>query len=332
MFSAIHGSLKSALTCTGSTLQCYQKLLHSCAPLNAANREGRMMMKIMQGSRVSKKKHWYREDTQNKLNETANVGFLGVSGGSKLNIRRQNVLNKLFMLHITEQMASDEVVYGKNLQITKVKVATDFSCVNVYWLSDTLYVTKEGAGLASILENYSHTLRSNLSRLRIIGQVPRIRFVPDKLGATSIQVEKLLGIADFGEVETEETQYFNNFSQTCSTSPKKSEWNEETDRFPTIKHDIFEVDHAEIMARIKRQAKKMSSKPKPDESHIYTESSGKMDISEINSAIQQIADFRQKSKIHKEGVAGRGRGSLAGSNTSLPTLRLSCIVCIASGT
>lgn len=94
--------------------------------------------------------------------------------------RRVAVLNKLFMRHITDLMATGEVageLIGRGIEISRVKVASDFTRVNVYWLAKG---SRHDDQTEMILSRNAHSLRHELSQLRIIGSVPRIEFVKGK--------------------------------------------------------------------------------------------------------------------------------------------------------
>ena len=114
--------------------------------------------------------------------------------------RRVMVLNKLFMNHITDLMATGEVapkLLGRGIEITHVKVAPDFRLVNVYWYAQSDFYQKDET--EKILKNCAGHLQHELTQLRVIGHVPPINFVKNKFAGMMREVEERLATVDFGE-------------------------------------------------------------------------------------------------------------------------------------
>jgi len=164
------------------------------------------MNKIMGVSRKSKK-IWY------KPNVGANPTFEELmkqttkNDAGRQSSKRVVVLNKLIMKNITDLMATGEnsdKLIGYGLEISKVNIAGDYRSVNVYWMARK---SEDDSQLDELLQNLSGPLRHELSRLRIMGEVPRIQFVKDKTYANIAAVDRLLNKADFGE----------DFVPTCRT-------------------------------------------------------------------------------------------------------------------
>nr|CAD7259639.1 unnamed protein product [Timema shepardi] len=115
------------------------------------------------------------------------------------NTRRIAVLNKVFMRHITDIMATGEdskEIAGRGIEVSRVKVSADFSHLSVYWLAQN---SSEDNEIESILKCLAGKLRHELSQLQIIGMVPKVDFVKDKQYALMADVDELLLKADFGE-------------------------------------------------------------------------------------------------------------------------------------
>jgi len=166
----------------------------------------------------------------------------------KSSLRRVNVLNKLFMRHITDFMATDDTFSGYGLEISRVNITTDFRTVNVYWCA-------RGDGsddrLEAILSKAAGPLRHKLSQLRLMGEVPTIQFVKDKKYAKIVEVETLLKRADFGE----------DFVPSCRPSEViKNDFSfngiQSADGLPEMTHDVLGLNQAEIMRRIKQNMSK----------------------------------------------------------------------------
>lgn len=227
-----------------------------------ANRQSRTLNKLLAG-KAKNKKVWY-DDTP-RLQSIQSLTNPASQGKSSL--RRVNVLNKLFMRHITDFMATDETYAGYGLEISRVKafnsaiystnshgvlliqvnITTDFQLVNVFWMA-------RGDGsdeyLESVLLKSAGLLRHNLSQLRLMGEVPTIKFVKDKLYAKSVEVETLLKRADFGDdfVPSSPSQMIKN-DLSCNTIQPNNV-------LPEMTHNILGLNHAEIMHRIKQNMSK----------------------------------------------------------------------------
>lgn len=77
-----------------------------------------------------------------------------------------------------------------------MKITSDFSIVNVYWVS---YGPLDETEVARILSQTAGMLREELTLLHVVGKVPTIKFVRDRSHTSWSQVENLLNIADMGE-------------------------------------------------------------------------------------------------------------------------------------
>lgn len=128
------------------------------------------------------------------------VGPLGervqkVSEGSQ---RRAKQLSVIFSQYITSMMNSGEVcpeLVDLNFEIQQVKITTDFSVINVYWMASG---TDTDDRIQALLDASAGKLRGALIGLHIIGAVPPIQFVKDMTAARLQEVEQLLQKADMG--------------------------------------------------------------------------------------------------------------------------------------
>lgn len=152
---------------------------------------------------------------------TPEVFSKGALEGKKSdNSKRTAVLNKLFMRHITDQMATGEnaeTYAGLGIEISKVfdsmlylnvfdylyiidvlqvRVTPDYKLLQVYWLAKG---NENDEAIGKLLTKNAGQLRHELTQLRVIGIVPKILFCKDKTLATITEIDKRLETADFGE-------------------------------------------------------------------------------------------------------------------------------------
>jgi len=116
------------------------------------------------------------------------------------NSRRSAVLNKIFMKHITDLMATGEVapsLIGRGIEVTHVSIAPDFTAINVYWIAQNNKNANEET--EKVLRIAGGHLQHELTQLRVIGKVPPIYFVKNKQYNLLREVEDRLATVDFGE-------------------------------------------------------------------------------------------------------------------------------------
>ncbi|XP_005185588.2 uncharacterized protein LOC101896767 [Musca domestica] len=203
------------------------------------------------------------------------------TGNGKNDSRRMTVLNKLFMKHITDLLATGEIsekILGKGLQVSRVKISQDFAYVNVFWVT-TGDVAKD-ALLEQELLHCTGLLRHELSQLGLMGVVPRIKFVKDKIMSNIVQVESLLKNMDFGpedENKEELEDYVKNATDVVKNEfygNKVTTANAETTiqqhsgeditaippvlgaKLPEMRHDVLGLDHKGIMLKILTKMRK----------------------------------------------------------------------------
>uniref|UniRef100_A0A1B6C1M9 Ribosome-binding factor A, mitochondrial n=1 Tax=Clastoptera arizonana TaxID=38151 RepID=A0A1B6C1M9_9HEMI len=177
--------------------------------------------------------------------------------GSKENTRRITVLNKLFMMHISELMASGkaaDILLGLNIEISNVAMASTFSQLNVYWMDKG---TENDQLVESRLFDVSISLRHELSQLRVMGEVPRIVFVRDKEIARQNRVEDLLKRADFGEdyLPVDMADRFRN-DDTNMYNADGVKLNDIEEELPEMSHNTFNLRHDFILKKIQRGVEK----------------------------------------------------------------------------
>ncbi|XP_055843054.1 uncharacterized protein LOC129909914 [Episyrphus balteatus] len=227
------------------------------------NRQGKILGKLF-GNRLSgSKRRWF----ENPMNSTGQptmdspFNFNNPKKSDHGSLRRVKVLNKLFMTHITDLLATGQAsqkILGKGLQITRVKVTPNFQFCNVYWMAKG---DVHEAELENELQKCGGMLRHELSQLRLMGEVPRIHFVRDKTFANLAHVETVLKTADFGEdhkqidpsFEVKNDLYQNPLKVDEAVTIKKEE---DEEPLPEMRHDVFGVDWRAIMLKILAKLKK----------------------------------------------------------------------------
>lgn len=211
------------------------------------NRQSNIINKLIHG-RQKGKKVWYNSEKKLPTLTSATSFVQPSNGGGKQSLRRINVLNKLFMKNITDLMATGSVsedLLGRQLEISQVKVTSDFQLVNVFWVTKGI---DDDNIIQKMLDNAAIPLRHELSQLRVMGQVPRINFIKDKQYAKVVEVEKLLAVADFGCTDDLEDSDLN-----LVASPKSPSI---YDNLPLMRQDLFDLDRGMIMEKIMRNMKK----------------------------------------------------------------------------
>ncbi|XP_023240181.1 uncharacterized protein LOC111638667 [Centruroides sculpturatus] len=229
---------------------------------NQISKQGRIMQKLL--SRGNQRKGTFSPAMTNKP----------VNG--LINTKRIAALNNLFIEHITDVMSTGEIgsnLRGYDIEITYVKVSSDFSTANVYWTlpsSNFNYIDK----VAELLEINAKRIRAEICRMNLLGIVPHIQFVKDNNATKIAELERLLSIADFGPdyvpvnsskllIEKQNLQYkiheddqqdqiMNSLSNEKESTQSKHFYD-----FPLdMQMDIFGLDHKRIMKNLMQKLKK----------------------------------------------------------------------------
>lgn len=238
------------------------------SPLQAAKhhsnviKQGKILTKLFGGRTTGSKKRWIPSnnmtisEAKGALSATTDIGK-SVRRNSKDASRRMKVLNKLFMSHITDLLATGEVseqILGKGLQIFRTKVSQDFAYISVYWMGTG--DTKTDIELEAELKRCSGVLRHQLSQLDLMGRVPRIQFVKDNSQASMQQVEtvlKKLAVDSDKEGEQSLEDYSNQIEKAHFFGSDISviqSYEDDNMELPKMRHDVFGLDHSAIMNRI----------------------------------------------------------------------------------
>lgn len=219
----------------------------TCGTKKEAFRENKLIKKFVYGTKTGRKK-WYMDQDRPRMTTVAALTATNRRG--KDANRRVTVLNDLFMKNISDLMSTGEIseeLIGKGLELSRVKVTPDLMRVNVYW---TARGDSNCVELERILSRSAGAIRHELSQLRLMGEVPVIKFVRDRHYDRAIEVEQLLEQADFGE----------DFIPTTTSSLLSKDFgNGDTnadESLPTMRHDVFGLNHDELMEKIRRRLNK----------------------------------------------------------------------------
>nr|XP_023020771.1 uncharacterized protein LOC111509289 [Leptinotarsa decemlineata] len=243
-----------------------QSQIHTTAIINGARQAANAMKKILGVNKKRKFVHY--EGAPAFTPESFSKG--SSDGRPSINSRRAAVLNKLFMKHVTDLMATGEYaseILGHGIEINRVKIAPDYKCLNIYWIARG---SEDDQAVDQILQKNAGSLRHELSQLRVMGNVPMIQFVKDKRYARIVALEKRLAIADYGEdyvPSDEAVQMKSEFELYVpledETKRQEAELDEETPLdesdelpFPPMPQNVLGLDHAAILTRIRKQVKK----------------------------------------------------------------------------
>lgn len=215
----------------------------STTSVNHANiRKTNFLAKLVYGTKSKKICH----GNSVKFNQFPTVGSINKGSG---NNKRQDVLNKLFLRHITEMITSEEIISdsigGCGVYISKVKIDKTFSNLNVYWISNENYFEK----VEQIFDENKNNLRHNLSKLNLIGHVPKIKFIRDKDLVRSVEVEKLLSkikVQIALDEENSETTYQDEESIQENQGNELSNADIE-EELPPMPGNVYNLDHQSIL-------------------------------------------------------------------------------------
>ncbi|KAL7742676.1 hypothetical protein ACLKA6_005135 [Drosophila palustris] len=293
---------------------------------SSATRQSKILGKLF-GSRVSgTKKRWYpSNDAATGSGSSSSGGSyqppsvvfqasqFGKSNnnGSKQNTRRMSVLNKLFMTHITDLLATGEAaetILGRGLQVSRVKITSDFSCVNVYWMGSG--DLPNDVALETELQRSSGQLRHELSQLRLMGEVPRIKFVRDKTGSNINNVEGILRKLNLKPVDEREHHEQEEHSQSHSFDVAQTARREfygnvamptATTTVPQMRHDVLGLDHRLIMDKILTKMRKSKQaweqhQQQQQQQHTYDFPSPAVSETETNNKFEAFLAKRRERK------------------------------------
>lgn len=177
--------------------------------------------------------------------------------------RRVNVLNNIFMQHITDLLSTGEIapeLLERNIEISHIDVSPDFKTINIFWVDNDIDMQPD---MPELLKKCSFKLRHELHQLHIIGKLPAIQFVQCKGIGVVREVEEKLKTLDFGEdhvpspypYATKHTVTAKACSNTEEKLTKNKKLEDTNDIFsvilPEMRHNVFDLNHDRIMSKIK---------------------------------------------------------------------------------
>ncbi|XP_031626025.1 uncharacterized protein LOC116342518 [Contarinia nasturtii] len=211
------------------------------------SRQSRMLQKLLTGKRkpFSNNFKWVESSTTPKF-ESINTMQKKTS---KMSIRRTSMLNKMFMRHITDIIASGEIgeeLCGLGLQITRVEVCLNYQGLNIHW---TASETNDLDRVEQKLESIKKRVRHELHQMQLMGKMPHLTFVRDNSLFFLDTLNNVIENADYGDdfkptLTRIQEQDFENQTEA------NKELNESS--LPSMRNDVFGIDHALFMGRVKQ--------------------------------------------------------------------------------
>lgn len=263
-----------------------------------------MLHKLMSG----KKRPAFKWSDQHAIKKPASI-FENSKKPSKITTRRSIVLNKLFMRHVTELIASGPIGYelsGLGLEITRVTVCQNYHGLNIYW---TATGTNDFDFVEEKLTSINKRLRHDLHQMQLMGNVPHLTFVRDEQVTYFDALDAAINNADYGEDFEPGFRKPKLKSDFEIQGDVKKEVNDSESSLLPMRHDVFGLDHALIMGRIKQsmakskqawkafEDKQMHAIPsKPFSFNTSFESIRHEQINEKQSA-DVLKEFLQKRKL-----------------------------------
>ncbi|XP_047363562.1 uncharacterized protein LOC124954532 [Vespa velutina] len=224
-------------------------------------RESNFLSKLL--NKNEPKRKWYNNNNNNAPGSLNPYTSSQKKQQSSIYVKRRiDVLNKLFMKHITELMSTSEIaseLCDRGVEVTYVSMTSDYKILNVFWTFEKEDDKNWPRTIEEVLDKYSFILRHELSQIRVINYVPIIKFVKDIMVSRIKNVEKRFAMFDFDKdhIETDDT-----IAQSDITNDNK------TDNIqiilPQMKHDVLGLDHHGIMLKIKNSISKLKNHTSKD--------------------------------------------------------------------
>lgn len=249
-------------------------------------RQSKMLQKLMTGKRKAGFK--YGEHAIPKPEALHPVKKVP----SKLSTRRVSVLNKMFMRHVTELIANGPIGYelsGLGLEITQVKVCQNYHGLNIFWTASSPDLEDVEQKLVSI----TRKLRHELHQMQLMGNVPHLTFVRDQQFSYFEQLDSVIEKADYGEdfkpllTRLRETDFE---LQNGDIQPEYGM----PSSMPAMRHDVFGLDHALLMGRVKQAMAKSKQAWKAYEEKQSTPSNAKPFT--FNTSFESIREEQATTK------------------------------------
>ncbi|CAL7952079.1 unnamed protein product [Xylocopa violacea] len=210
---------------------------------------------------------------------------------TKYSIHRQNkFLNKFIRRGQSKRDPIEDIIKSHSYQSPESQLSMHTirrmnvlnKVINVYWIDHST----QKSNTEELLKKCSFQLRHELSRLRIIGNVPPVQFVKYKGIEIMKEVEQKLNALDF-DTEHVSTPYPNDIHHTVTAKiPMNDEGigNDENGSeesfsvsIPIMRHNVFGLNHYRIMSKIKASLNKSTKNLKIQAINIDSSCSSKLD-------------------------------------------------------
>lgn len=254
-----------------------------------AGRQAKMLNKLLVNAKKKRSREWFDVNAASKPTSIAST-----HQENKIASRRVAVLNKLFMKHVTDLLATSRIgeeIAGLAIEITRVKVCQNFHGLNVFW-----YSTASDSQLLMIEERLAKIagpLRHEMSQLRLMGEVPRITFVKDRQHSLLNEVDILLATADFGD-NYERNPYGQRVKKDFDSTTAAIDANDSTSDVMPMRNDLFGVDRNAIMGRIERSLAKTQHAWEAFQSGTMSSRSGSAQRGTSFDSLQQTSAREKK--------------------------------------
>lgn len=222
------------------------------------NRESKMLAKLMTG----KRRPFFKWEDTTTPKRPSILEETSTKRPSKITARRAVVLNKMFMLHVTEIMANGPTgleLSQLGLVITQVKVCQHYHGLNIFW---TATATDDFDMVEQKLESIKKSVRHQLHQMQLMGNIPHITFVRDYQLSYMDELQAVISKADYGDdyepgpkKRQNEKSDFDVHGENIDQQTSE-EGVDRSSSMPPMRYDVFGVDHARIMGRIKQSMTK----------------------------------------------------------------------------
>ncbi|OWR54682.1 hypothetical protein KGM_214658 [Danaus plexippus plexippus] len=284
-----------------------RRFYHSTCVLNNLKKQGLKLSKMLN---PKSKKRWYP-------NESLEVNMPSVKSLTKVKnepgkrgVRRIAMLNKLFMKNITDILSTGTV------SLKVVKIMPNLQSINVFWVckGDASDVQTE-----ALLHSIAGPLRHELSTLRLMGEVPYIFFVKDRQESQTVDLDRRLAVADYGDDYTPteighllRTDFTLNTKLSPEVKAKIKQLEEKIydseDPIPEMTHNVYGLDHAKILNRLlgaRRKTRDAWDSIKAEAPSITYRAEPKTSNIDIGRQKKDISEFLlqrqiQQNKLYKK--------------------------------
>lgn len=230
----------------------------------------------------------------------------------KKNPQRAHIHSQVIFTQLTNMISTDslKVELPESLTITKVKMESDFSRLNIYWLGTG---SDEDEPMQSRLDALAFDLRHELQQLGVIGNIPPIKFICDLSQAKLTEINRLLSRADFGEEFDPKTTLQGMLSDAVlqkrpviPSSPEGSH-NKAIEKIANDskekKADIFGLDRTRLYNKVLQRKQKNSEEVEEHQQMSEEITSPVVDFQKRLKEYRRFGEVQKKEKRKK--VSGR---------------------------